>query len=321
MVNSKLFFSVMASAFILSSWTAAAQVVSPDAVVVCRSKQCKAAHSMMTREFLYNKLGSMLANNINRRVLLCDADPSVKVCLNDGIEFNVQAGVAGSLVTIPSARVIDTKPSDQPSTLTFILDYKINVNDTYPECQASLNELVVSSPDKITVEAPGFECRFTANGVTAVNATYSIDYIDFDYGILGAYYTFGVGQTSRGGGTGYALLRFSEPANPNNELLEGCDCACDDALVPPCQCEEPKTIIHEKTVTEYEVAPIEVIVKTKAPVDGTKTQDIKINGVTVPNVPVVVDTESIPSREIIEETVTEVAPGEVSVSSNKEILE
>lgn len=320
MVNSKLFFSVMAGALVLTSWTVSAQIVSPDAVVVCRSKQCKSARSMMTREFLYNKLGSLLANNINRRVLFCDADPAVKVCLNDGIEFNVQAGVTGTLATIPSARVVDTKPATDQSTLTFVLDYKINLNDTYPECQASLSEMVVASPDRITIEEPGFECRFTANGVTAVNATYSVDYIDFDYGILGAYYTFGVGQTSRGGGTGYALLRFSEPANPNNELLEGCDCECDDELIPPCQCEEPKTIIHEKTVTEYEVAPIEVIVKTKAPVDGTKTQDIKINGVTVPNVPVVVDTQTAP-RQVVEEKVTEVAPGEVSVTSNREIME
>lgn len=327
--KTKLFLTVLLSGFLAVS-PAKAQVISKDAVIVCRSKQCKPARDMMTREFLHNKLASLLENNINRRILFCDADPMTHVCLSNAIDFNVQAGVTGGVAEIISAKVVDAKVTADQKALNFILDYKIALNNTYPECQGALNQLTVASPDYVSIETPGFECRFTGNGITVLNASYFVDYIDFDYGILGASYTVGVGQTSKGGKAGYALLRFSEPANPNNDLIEGCDCECDDEQTPPCQCEETKTIVQEKVVTEYEVAPIEVIVKTKAPIDGSRTQDFKINGVTVPNVPVVVEgqptaqAEASQMAEPVTPTITEnmaeaeVKPGEVLVISTRE---
>ncbi len=294
MIKNKILKIVCAAALMGVSGVATAQeplIIRNDAVVVCRSKQCKSARNMMTQEFLYNKLGSLLKNNINRRVLFCDADSNVHVCLNDAITFGVKAGATDTQLHIPSAIIVDSKSMPDEMAHKFVIDYDMQLGETYPSCQASLNQMRVVSADEINVEVPGFECRFTENGMSVVNASYEVDYIDFDYGILGAHYSFAVGQVSTGGQSGYALLRFSDTANENNEVKE--DCGCSEQQNPPCQCEqaepEVKTIIQEKVVTQYEVAPIEVYVKTKAPIEAGQVQSVRINGVDVPNVPVVAD--------------------------------
>ena len=313
MINKKIF--LMASGLlIMSVGDVFAQpqkslIIRNDAVVVCRSKQCKSAKNMMTQEFLYNKLGSLLKNNINRRVLFCDADPSAYVCLNDAIAFEAKVGATQTTVAIPSALLVDTKAMTDETTQKFVLDYDLKVGETYPTCQASLNQLQVFSADKISIETPGFECRFTENGMTIMNASYEVNYIDFDYGILGAYYTVAVGQVSAGGQSGYALLRFTNPANANNEIMDDCGCVCNEAQNPPCQCEksepEVKTIIQEKIVTQYEVAPIEVYVKTKAPIEAGQMQSVRINGVDVQNVPVVSEANSEIKTLTVEEKTIE----------------
>ena len=313
-------------------------IVRNDAVVACRSKQCKSARDTMTSEFLFNKLGSMLKNNINQRVLFCDADPNVHVCLNDAITFKAKAGATKAFVRIPSALIVDAKGEPKKLSQQFVLDYDIELGDTYPSCQAALNQMNIISADEINIETPGFECQFTENGITVMNASYEVDYIDFDYGILGAYYTIAAGQVSRGGQNGYALLRFSDGPSGLNEVKEGCGCkkacacgkggpACKDKHAKK---EQPKvkTIVQEKVVKQYEVAPIEVFVKTKAPVEEGQVQTVRINGVDVPNVPVISDT-STPVRKktnnkkllklgvpVILDMEDEVSPGEVRAISN-----
>ncbi|MBP5534314.1 MAG: hypothetical protein J6Y03_02265 [Alphaproteobacteria bacterium] len=271
-------------------------IVRNDAIIVCRSKQCKSARDTMTREFLYNKLGSLLKNNVNKKMLLCDADPTVHVCLNNALAFKARAGATITTVRIPSALVVDAKSLPNDMSQQFVLDYSIKLGNTYPTCQAALNQMQIISTDEINVETPGFECRFTENGMTLLNASYEIDYIDFDYGILGAYYTIAAGQVSRGGQTGYALLRFENSSNGTNEAKEedcGCkkNCGKKEGGSSKCGCDRKppkvKTIVKEKVVKQYEVAPIEVFVKTKAPIEDGQVQSVRINGVDVPNVPVI----------------------------------
>ena len=341
MIKNKLFMAVCAG--VLATAPAFAQtqqdpmIVRNNAIVVCRSKQCKSARDTMTREFLYNKLGSLLKNNVGQRVLFCDADPNVRVCLNDSIAFRARVGATDTIVQIPSALTIDAKSEPNKAAQKFVWDYAIQVGDTYPVCQASLNQMNVFSSDEIDIETPGFECHFTENGVTMLNASYEIDYIDFDYGILGAYYTIAAGQVSMGGQTGYALLRFANPANGANETKSGCGCGCKKSCGcggkkdAGCGCDrkpaKPKTIVKEKVVKEYEVAPIEVFVKTKAPVAEGQVQNIRINGVDVPNVPVIRDTSAPQARPankkflklgvpVILDMEDEVSPGEVRAISN-----
>ena len=288
--KSKFFLSFIVGLLSISTAHAAAMVA--DSVLVCRSRQCAPAEKIMSREFLYNQFGSLFQNNINQSVLFCEADPTVRVCLNDGIHMDIIAGVTQGILNIPEMILLDAKACPDFNGYTFVADYKMTVNDTYPQCQAALNKMVINNSDDISIQTPGFECRITQNGITLINASYVIDYIDFDYGIVGAYYTIAAGQVSKGGNTGYMLFRFKNISNDMNELRGGTCCECDPSLTPPCQCEpsEPQVVVQEKVVTEYEVAPIELLIKTKAPVEAGKTQDIRVNGINVPGVPVVSDT-------------------------------
>lgn len=317
MISFKTQFFLSVIAGILAVGSANASMNLADTVLVCRSRQCAPAEKMMTREFLYNQLGSMLQNNINQSILFCDADPNVRVCLNDRIGLNVLSGVTNGTLEIPGMTLLDAKACPDFNGYTFVSDYKLSINGTYPECQASLNKMAINAPDDITIQTPGFECRFTENGITVMNASYVIDYVDFDYGILGAYYTMAVGQVSKGGRTGYMLMRFKSTSNDMNEMRGGTCCECDSSQIPPCQCEpeEPEVIVQEKVVTEYEVAPIEVTIKTKAPIEAGMTQDIRVNGVDVKGVPIVTETSAQSSENNVKKTIRQ-----VEVTSNKENL-
>ena len=90
-----------------------------------------------------------------------------------------------------------------------------------------------------------------------------------------------------------------------------------------------KTVIQEKVVKQYEVAPIEVFVKTKAPIEEGQVQNIRINGVDVPNVPVISERPAKPVAKpaqskkflklgvpVILDMEDEVSPGEVRAISN-----
>jgi hypothetical protein len=320
MKNKKIFPIICLSALILGTSTAKAEfeqkeplIVREDAVVVCRSKQCKVASNMMTQEFLFNKLGSLLKNNINRTISFCDADPNTRVCLNDGIMFDVLAGATSTTAYIPSALLVDSKAMQNKKTQKFVLDYEMQLGHIYPVCQASLNQLQILSADKISVETPGFECRFTENGMTVVNASYEIDYIDFDYGILGANYTIAVGQSSSGGGSGYTLMRFVNTANDNNEIMEDCGCVCDERQNPPCRCDKDELKMENEPFSGYDIyqnnqKPREQMLKDdKSPMNPPSVEDVSVLSETIAfeqGIPVVLD---------IEETLP---PGSVIAKSN-----
>jgi hypothetical protein len=60
----------------------------------------------------------------------------------------------------------------------------------------------------------GFACKFTTIGKTTLSMFYSINYLDLDYGIVGAYYSVGSSGPAIGGGNGYMLMRFKNNAYP-----------------------------------------------------------------------------------------------------------
>jgi len=62
-------------------------------------------------------------------------------------------------------------------------------------------------------------CNITETGRTSINATYAVNYLDFDYGILGAYYTIGVGESVQGDKLGYLMMRFTEKAPQTTEVI------------------------------------------------------------------------------------------------------
>ena len=310
----KIIQSMVLCSLVLSAGFAVAQELDKNEVItVCRSKQCRLADLVMTREFMYNKLASMLHNNIGKELSFCEADPVTRTCTADSISFDSIVGVTPSTVSLYTAQVLDSKALPDDMTLKFVLDYQLSVGEIIPACQASLSKIVIEDVDSIYLETTGFECQFNDAGSSTLNASYDVDYLDFDYGVIGAYYSIAAEGETVGGNSGYALIHFDNKPNPENTLIDDYGCVCDDKQMPPCQCSgkratgnveylplpvveetvvteyvpQPVPVVKEKIVKEYQVAPVEVFVKTSAPVGAGAVQPITVNGVTVDNVPVI----------------------------------
>ncbi len=178
-------------------------------VLVCRARQCAVTNYSMTRGFLYNKIAQMLERNIGKSVLVCEADPVSHVCLTEGVQIPAETAFVQSNINWTGLKLIDVKMTKNGKGFDLVWDYKIQTNGTYPNCQLGLSRLTVPFVDKVEMTTQDFGCRITETGNTAINATYNIDYLDFDYGFMGAYYTIGVGEAVRGGKSGYLLMRFT----------------------------------------------------------------------------------------------------------------
>ena len=69
-------------------------------------------------------------------------------------------------------------------------------------------------PNYMVINGEDFVCPFTAMGKSLMSMVLTVDYIDLDYGMIGAYYSAGVAGPAYGGGTGYLMLRFQNPVSP-----------------------------------------------------------------------------------------------------------
>ncbi len=188
----------------------------PSSVIVCRSQQCAPARTSMTREFLYNSLLNLFDNNLDSTVLICDADPSSRMCFENYIQFNIKAGVTPATVVIDSAKLLNVKLKKDEQIIDVSLDYNMHYNAVRPVCLNSTNALFVKSPDYVLMEDTGYVCKFTTTADSMISTVFAIDYVDLDYGVIGANYSFGVAGPAYGGGTGYMLMRFQKNAFPSD---------------------------------------------------------------------------------------------------------
>ena len=248
---------------------AAAQIdnLSSTSVLVCRSHQCAHAPYSMTKGFLFNKIAQMMEQNVGKTVLVCEADPTTHICLEEGLKISADTSYSPLEIGIRQFKLVDEKKLNGATGLDLVFDYQITADRTYPLCQLALSRLTVNYTDQVELTTQDFMCNITETGQTSLNATYNIDYLDFDYGFIGAYYTIGVGGTVRGDKTGYALFRFT--AKPP---------------VAPVVVEEQ----HVAIAPQPQVQTQEVIVKTEPVV-----QKVEVPLPPPPPQPVVVETKAI----------------------------
>lgn len=178
-------------------------------VLICRGHQCASSAYSMSRGFLLNKIGQLIEENIGKTAMLCEADPVSHVCLTEGLKLTARTAYFKVDTRIDAARVVDAKLVKDAAGLDIIFDYRVRANNTYPSCETALSRLSVPFVDKVELRTADFACRFTETGSASLNITYNIDYVDFDYGVIGAYYTLGAAQAVRGDKNGYALMRFT----------------------------------------------------------------------------------------------------------------
>ncbi|MBQ7413271.1 MAG: hypothetical protein IJV07_03240 [Alphaproteobacteria bacterium] len=178
-------------------------------VLVCRSHQCAYASYSMTKGFLYNKIVQMMEQNVGKTVLVCEADPVTHVCLQEGISIPSETAFNPIDITVQNLKLVDKKLFKNADGIELALDYRLKADDTFPQCQLGMSQITVAYADKVEMGTDDFICNITGTGRSALNATYNIDYLDFDYGYMGAHYTIAVGEAVRGDKTGYALFRFT----------------------------------------------------------------------------------------------------------------
>ena len=58
-----------------------------------------------------------------------------------------------------------------------------------------------------------FACSITSDGISNVSLLLSVDYIDLDYGLIGAYYSLGLQGPTSGGSNGYLVFKTEFTTN------------------------------------------------------------------------------------------------------------
>ena len=128
----------------------------------------------------------------------------------------MKAGATPATVVIDSAKLLGVRLQKDDQIVSLSLDYNMHFNAVRPVCQTSTNSLFVKSSDYVLMEDTGYVCKFTTTSDSMISTVYSIDYVDLDYGVIGANYSFGVAGAAYGGGTGYLLMRFQKNAFPSD---------------------------------------------------------------------------------------------------------
>lgn len=194
-----------------------------DSILICRAKQCTKLEKVMTKSYIFNYFVDFFENNLNQDILLCDADPVYHVCYDHQISIPVVAGVAKTTLKLPLIRLIDANLAKNQTRLNLLLDYTFLMDGKIVPCKTSSSQLIVDSPRSISISSPAFGCDITETGKNSVNLQFVIDYIDFDYGTLGGFYTIGFAENTQGERQGYLLWRFTkeQPSTVNTLDLFG----------------------------------------------------------------------------------------------------
>ena len=198
----------------------------------------------MTREFLYNALLNLFDNNLDTSILLCEADPATHACYENYVQFQIKAGVTPATVVIDSAKVQDVRINEKGQTIDIALAYNLHYNALRPVCRTSENALFIRSADYVLLEDTGFRCKFTTVSTSLLSSVFAFDYVNLDYGEIGAHYSFGVSGPAYGGGTGYVLMRFQKTAFPSDPKK---------FVLPKQEVIAPPTLKAGNTRTEYGV--------------------------------------------------------------------
>ena len=181
--------------------------------VVCRDFNCTRLNNRITRTFLFNSLANMFLTNAHSRLYICEADPFSRSCLQSGISFPVRSGIANALVKIPKATISSVDLSTGLSRATATLNYEFLVNGIKRTCEPTVMDISVPNNSQATLINREFACNLTSDGMSNVSLLLSVDYIDLDYGLVGAYYSIGMQGSAMGGGNGYLVFKTEFTTN------------------------------------------------------------------------------------------------------------
>lgn len=189
-------------------------------IVVCRSHQCAPANLSMSREYIFNSLLQLFDNNNYQKMLVCEADPQTRTCMENYVTLPISVGVVPTKAYIDYVKITDVIIGDKGSSLNLILNYNLTYGGQVAECTPAKSLLFARSVDHVIMEDSGYNCKMTTIGVTNVKTVFTIDYIDLDYGYIGGYYSIGLSGPAYGGSNKYMILRLPRNAYPLSPALK-----------------------------------------------------------------------------------------------------
>ena len=181
--------------------------------VICRDFNCTRLNNKITRTFLFNSLANMFMTNAHSRLYICEADPFSRSCLQSGISFPVRSGIANALIKIPKATISQVNLSTGLSRATTTMTYEFLVNGIKRTCEPTVMDISVPNNSQATLSNREFACNLTSDGMSNVSLLLSVDYIDLDYGLIGAYYSVGLQGPASGGANGYLVFKTEFTTN------------------------------------------------------------------------------------------------------------
>ncbi len=181
--------------------------------VICRDFNCTRLNDRITRTFLFNSLSNMFLTNAHSRIFICEADPFSRSCLQSGISFPVRAGVANALVKIPKATISQVNLSTGLSRATATMTYEFLINGIKHTCEPTVMDISVPNNSQATLMNREFACDLTSDGMSNISLLLNVDYIDLDYGLIGAYYSLGLQGPTNGGSNGYLVFKTEFTTN------------------------------------------------------------------------------------------------------------
>lgn len=181
--------------------------------VICRDFNCTRLNNRITRTFLFNSLANMFMTNAHSRLYICEADPFSRSCLQSGISFPVRSGIANALVKIPKATISQVNLSTGLSRATVTMTYEFLLNGIQRTCEPTVMDISVPNNSQATLANREFACNLTSDGMANISLLLSVDYIDLDYGLIGAYYSIGSQGPTSGGANGYLVFKTEFTTN------------------------------------------------------------------------------------------------------------
>ena len=181
--------------------------------IICRDFNCTRLNSNVTRTFLFNSLSNMFLTNSHSRLYICEADPFSRSCLQSGISMPVRSGIANAMIKIPKATISQVNLSTGLSRATVTMNYELLVNGIQKTCEPTVMEISVPSNTQAVLTNQEFSCNLNSSGNTNVSLLLNVDYIDLDYGLIGAYYSIGIEGSTSGGANGYLVFKTEYTTN------------------------------------------------------------------------------------------------------------
>ncbi len=192
--------------------------------VVCRRKGCSELTDRVTDSSIFNQITNLLYVNDKTKVYLCEADENTRICKFNGLKFgmNIGAGTA-AVVNMPSLTISSVKFSKNLKSIRFDFLYDVYANGLKSLCTTSKNKLEISRHKQPVIKDNYYTCKFNTDLPVFVSNMYNVDYVDLDYGIMGAYYSVGIDNSynNDGGQFGYVLFKFKNTDDTIINLKHG----------------------------------------------------------------------------------------------------